>query len=167
MGNKNEMRAASEERPATSYKAQPSVDNNTRFCGNLKKVSSNYDNHSATNSPLIPRKSAGKFWGKSQSPTPQQLKQKQFNTIAASSRETSPFLYDRRLNKSFETANGLLDENRRCQNEKGMKNSIFRRSSTPQLHSIYYDGNARDSVTSSWCCGNFVVKQWKKMNQHY
>lgn len=167
MGNKNEMRAASEERPAT-YKAQPPVDNNTRFCGNLKKMSSNYDNHSASNSPSVARKSSqNKFWGKSQSPTPQQAKQKQFNTIAASSRETSPFLYDRRLNKSFETANGLLDENRRCQNEKGTKNSIFRRSSTPQLHSIYCDGNARDSVTSSWCCGNFVVKQWKKMNQHY
>jgi hypothetical protein len=133
-------------------------------------MSSNYDNHlsSGTNSPLIARKSTqNKCWGKSQFATPQQVKQKQFNTIAASSRETSPFLYDRRLNKSFETANGLLEENVRCQNEKGTKNSIFRRSSTPQLHSIYYDGNQRDSVTSSWCCGNFVLKQWKKMNQNY
>ena len=168
---KNEFRAASEERPPT-YKAQPPVDNNTRFCGNLKKLSSNYDNHlcSGTNSPSNARKSGhNKFWGSksSQSPTPQQLKQKQFNTIATNSRETSPFLYDRRLNKSFETANGLLDEHTKCQNEKATKNTIFRRSSTPQLHSIYYDGNQRDSVTSSWCCGNFVLKQWKKMNQHY
>lgn len=162
---KNELRAASEERPPT-YKAQPPVDNNTRFCGNLKKLSSNYDNHHAA-SPSVVRKSAQhKFWNKSQSPTPQQAKQKQFNTIAVDSRETSPFLYDRRLNKSFETAHGLLDENPKCQNEKG-KNSLFRRSSTPQLHSLYYDGNPRDSVTSSWCCGNFVLKQWKKMNPHY
>lgn len=168
---KNELRANSEERPPT-YKGQPPVDNNTRFCGNLKKQSSNYDNHlsSGANSPLIARKSGQhKFWSKSQSSSPQQFKQKQFNTIAAKGRETSPFLYDRRLNKSFETANGLLEENLKCQNEKGMKNSIFRRSSTPQLHSVYYDGsNARDSVTSSWnCCGNFVLKQWKKMNPHY
>lgn len=166
---KNDLRAASEERPPT-YKAQPAVDNNTKFCGNLKKMSSNYDNHlsSGTNSPVVSRKTAQhKFWSKSQSSTTQQVKQKQYNTIAANSRETSSFLYDRRLNKSFETANGLSDENLRCQNEKAMKNSIFRRSSTPQLHSIYYDGNARDSVTSSWCCGNFVLKQWKKMNQHY
>lgn len=165
---KNEFRAASEERPPT-YKAQPPVDNNTRFCGNLKKMSSNYDNYlnSGNNSPSVVRKSQHKFWSKSQSPTPQQVKQKQFNTIAANSRETSPFLYDRRLNKSFETANGLLEDNTKCQNEKGMKNSIFRRSSTPQLHSLYYEGNARDSVTSSWCCGNFVLKQWKKMNQQY
>lgn len=164
---KNDFRAASEERPPT-YKAQPPVDNNTRFCGNLKKMSSNYDNYlsSGSNSPMM-RKSGNKFWGKSQSPTPQHMKQKQFNTIAANSRETSPFLYDRRLNKSFETANGLLNENTKCQNEKAMKNTIFRRSSTPQLHSIYYDGNARDSVNSSWCCGNFVLKHWKKMNQQY
>lgn len=166
---KHEFRAASEERPPT-YKAQPPVDNNTRFCGNLKKLSSNYDNHlsSGPSSPLIARKSGpSKFWGKSQSPTPQQAKQKQFNTIAAHSRESSPFLYDRRLNKSFETANGMLDDNVKCQNEKGLKNTIFRRSSTPQLHSLYYDANARDSVSSTWCCGNFVLKQWKKMNQHY
>jgi hypothetical protein len=168
---KNEFRAASEERPPT-YKGQPPVDNNTRFCGNLKKMSSNYDNYlsSGANSPMNTRKSGQhKFWGKSQSPTPQHVKQKQFNTIAANSRETSPFLYDRRLNKSFDsTANGLLNENTKCQNEKATKSTIFRRSSTPQLHSIYYDGNARDSVnSSSWCCGNFVLKQWKKMNQQY
>lgn len=166
---KNELRAASEERPAKSLQ----TDN--RFHGNLKKIPSNYDNNnigsSSANSPLISRKSSAhqnKFWGKSQSPTPQQMKQKQFNTIAANSREKSPFLYDRRLNKSFETANGLLTENTNCLNDKGMKNSLFRRSSTPQLHSVYYDGsNPRDSVASSWCCGNFVLKQWKKMHQQY
>ena len=166
---KHDFRATSEERPPT-YKAQPPVDNNTKYCGNLKKLSSNYDIHlgARPHSPLIIRKSGPhKFWGKSQLLTPQQTKQKQFNTITANSRETSPFLYDRQLNKSFETANGLLEDNIKCQNEKGCKNSIFRRSSTPQLHSLYNDGNARDSVSSTWCCGNFVLKQWKKMNQHY
>lgn len=163
---KNELRAASEERPPKGFIDQ-------KFHGHMKKVPSNYDNNSnpSVNSPLISRKSSlqqNKIWGKSQSPTPQQMKQKQFNTIAANNREKSPFLYDRRLNKSFETANGLLTENMNCHNEKGMKNSLFRRSSTPQLHSVYYDNsNPRDSVTSSWCCGNFVLKQWKKMHQQY
>ncbi|KAL7010452.1 hypothetical protein ACKWTF_016957, partial [Chironomus riparius] len=164
---KNEFRAASEERPPKGFIDQ-------KFHGNLKKIPSSYDNNntnSSANSPLISRKSSlqqNKIWGKSQSPTPQQMKQKQFNTIAVNSREKSPFLYDRRLNKSFETANGLLTENMNCHNDKGMKNSLFRRSSTPQLHSVYYDGNnPRDSVASSWCCGNFVVKQWKKMHQQY
>lgn len=164
---KNEFRAASEERPPT-YKAQPPVDNNTRFCGNLKKLSSNYDNHSGASSPVARRSTQNKFWSRSKSLTQQQAKQKQFNTIAANSRETSPFLYDRRLNKSFETADRLLTENPKCQNDKAMKNSIFRRSSTPQLHSLNYEGNnPRDSVTSTWCCGNFVFKQWKKINQQY
>lgn len=163
------MRAASEERPPKGFA-------DSRLYGNLKKQPSCYDNANvggqSANSPLVLRKSLtqqNKFWSKSQSPTPQQMKQKQFNTIAANSREKSPFLYDRRLNKSFETANGLLTDNgTNCLNEKGMKNSLFRRSSTPQLHSVYYDGgNQRDSVGSSWCCGNFVLKQWKKMHQQY
>lgn len=171
---RNELRAASEERPPT-YKGL--IDNNNlKFFGNnIKKFPSNYDNNnltstSATTSPLIARKTStqqNKFWSKSQPSASQQLKQKQFNTIAVNSREKSPFLYDRRLNKSFETANGLLTESTKCQNDKSIKNSLFRRSSTPQLHSIYYDGNARDSVSSSWCCGNFVLKQWKKMHQQY
>lgn len=171
-----EIRAASEERPSPSVtnrtQKTPSLDNNSsRLYGNAKKPTSNYDNHfnssSASNSPLVARKSTGaKFWqGKIQATPSMQAKQKAFNTIASSSREKSSFLYDRRLNKSFETANGLMmDESpQRCQTEK---NSLFRRSSTPQLHSLYYDGNSRDSVNSSWCCGNFVLKQWKKMNQY-
>lgn len=177
-----EIRAASEERasqPPSSLvlKTQkaPSLDNNSsRLYANVKKQMSNYDNHfnssSASNSPLVTRKSTGaKFWqGKIQATPSMQMKQKAFNTIGSSSREKSSFLYDRRLNKSFETANGLMmDESpTRCQNEKSIKNSLFRRSSTPQLHSMYYDGNSRDSVNSSWCCGNFVLKQWKKMNQY-
>jgi hypothetical protein len=181
MNNKSEMRAASEERPPT-YKGL--IDNNSKLSGNVMKIS-NYDNNqyvgnsSSVNSPLISRKSSqnsgnntnnnNKFWSKSQSSTPQHMKQKQFNTIASnSSREKSPFLYDRRLNKSFETPNGLLCDNvMRCQNERSAKNTLFRRSSTPQLNSIYYDSNPRDSISSSWCCGNFVLKQWKKMHQHY
>lgn len=171
-----EIRAASEERPShSSNKTQktPSLDNNSsRLYGNVKKQTSNYDNHfnssSASNSPLVTRKSTGaKFWqGKIQATPSMQVKQKAFNTIASGSREKSSFLYDRRLNKSFETANGLMMDEipSRCPNEK---NSLFRRSSTPQLHSLYYDGNSRDSINSSWCCGNFVLKQWKKMNQYW
>lgn len=164
MGMKHEFRAASEERHS---------DNNHRsMFQNLKKMSSNYDNYanSPSNSPQNPRKSSNsnKFWSKS----PTSHRQKQFNTIAAvDSRETSPFLYDRRLNKSFETPESFMDDKEKFSNEKGLKSSIFRRSSTPQLHNIHCDAgghdNVRDSMNSTWCCGNFVVKQWKKMNQHY
>lgn len=156
------IRAASEERPSTC-KVQTSNDNVTKLCsGNMKKLPSNYDNYvsSGNNSPiLMTRKSQHKFWSKSPTPS-QQMKQKQFNTIAASNRESTPFLYDRRLNKSFETANGLLAENSITYIDNSGKNTFFRRSSTPT------DVTSRDSVASSWCCGNFV-KQWKKMNQHY
>lgn len=165
---KHEFRAASEERHSDN--------NHKSMFANLKKLSSNYDNYmnSPSHSPNIPRKSttSNKFWSKS----PTSHRQKQFNTIAAvDSRETSPFLYDRRLNKSFETANGFMDEKEeKFPHIQGNKSAIFRRSSTPQLHNIHYDGNAdgghdngRDSMNSTWCCGNFVVKQWKKMNQHY
>jgi hypothetical protein len=166
---KHEFRAASEERHSDN--------NHKSMFANLKKMSSNYDNYmnSPSHSPHVPRKStttSNKFWSKS----PTSHRQKQFNTIAAAdSRETSPFLYDRRLNKSFETANGFMDEKENYQNENrgnNRNNAIFRRSSTPQLHNIHncdaggYD-NGRDSMNSTWCCGNFVVKQWKKMNQHY
>lgn len=168
---KHEFRAASEERRSSENHVKS-------MFGNLKKMSSNYDNFvncSTSNSPSTHRKSSNaKFWSKS--PTPH--RQKQFNTIAAAdSRETSPFLYDRRLNKSFETANEFLDEKERQLNEQSIKSAHFRRSSTPHLHNIHCDGadeslasggkeHSRDSMNSTWCCGNFV-KQWKKMNQNY
>lgn len=162
---KHEFRAASEERRSS--------ENHTKsMFGNLKKGSNydNFGNSSASNSSANNRKTLQtKFWSKS--PTPH--RQKQFNTIAAvDSRETSPFLYDRRLNKSFETANEFLDEKERQTTDPSIGNSVFRRSSTPHLHNIQYDAAddvneyGRDSVNSTWCCGNFV-KQWKKMNQNY
>lgn len=137
----------------------------------MKNLSSYDNNNSASvNSPLLARKSTGvKFWQGKIHSNSSSSSCRAFNTIhASSSREKSPFLYDRRLNKSFETANELIDENeRKYQSEKGLKNSLFRRSSTPQLHNIYGidESHSRDSVHSSWCCGNFVLKQWKKMNQ--
>jgi len=133
-----DIRAVSEDRPTSSYK-----DNNAKFCG-TSKFKKNSSNDASSNSPLLLR--SNKLWNKSAS------QQKQFNAIAA--RDKSPFLYDRRVNKSFEAT--MEDYN----NEKSGKNSLLRRSSTPQL-------NHRDSVSSSWCCGNFVMKQWKKMNQQY
>lgn len=167
---KHEFRAASEERRSSENHVKS-------MFGNLKKMSSNYENFvncsaSSTGSPSNQRKSSNtKFWSKS--PTPH--RQKQFNTIAAAdSRETSPFLYDRRLNKSFETANEFLDEKERQLNDQSIKSSHFRRSSTPHLHNLHceaaesgqHEHYARDSMNSTWCCGNFV-KHWKKMNQQY
>ena len=182
----NDMRAASEERPPsfnTLNNLNKPFDNNSnssKLCsGNLKKIASNYDNiNSGPSSPLTMRKSGQvKFWSKL-SPSPstankqssQQLRFKQYNTIASNKQEKSAFLYDKRLNKSFETANGLIHENSHYTNynvdEQNLKN---RRSSTPQLNGNdvnILDEAARNSVNSTWCCGNFVLKQWKKMNQY-
>lgn len=176
MNPKCDGRAVSEERPPMYNKPAAM---------GLKKNPSNYDNvyNSSPNSPLLLRKNAQqKFWSKSpsQSPPPMhpssiaQRNYKQYNTIANKPKEKTSFLYDRRLNKSFETANGLMCENHN--NNNIVKNSMkasFRRSSTPQLNSTEQtftrldEPNTRNSVTSSWCCGNFVLKQWKKMNQYW
>ncbi|XP_055371092.1 uncharacterized protein LOC129605372 isoform X2 [Condylostylus longicornis] len=79
-----------------------------------------------------------------------------------------PGLYDRRLNRSFEAPQGYL------------KTSSLRRS-TPHLpgedecmptsiignnnHSHEHDRDSRHSAIQ--CCGNFVMKQWRKINHHY
>jgi len=71
-----------------------------------------------------------------------------------------PSLYDRRLNRSFEAAQGLV---------KTQKSAPLRRS-TPHLFAddeqTQHKDSARNSATSSWCCGNFVLKQWRKMNNY-
>lgn len=74
-------------------------------------------------------------------------------------------LYDRRTNRSFEAPS--RDTIRRT---IGTTNGPLRRS-TPHLLSddIYADTeqnrkSKRHSAT--WCCGNFMLKQWKKVHQY-
>lgn len=76
------------------------------------------------------------------------------NLIRESSTPPPMGLYDRRLNRSFEAPQGLK------------KASPLRRS-TPHLaaEEIIQDNDShRQSAT--WCCGNFVMKQWRKMNNY-
>lgn len=64
-------------------------------------------------------------------------------------------LYDRRVNRSFEAPP-----------PPEMKLTPLRRS-TPHLadgNELRADGTARHSAT--WCCGNFMLKQWRKMHNY-
>lgn len=64
-------------------------------------------------------------------------------------------LYDRRVNRSFEAPP-----------PPDMKLGPMRRS-TPHLaegNELRADGSSRHSAT--WCCGNFVLKQWRKMHNY-
>lgn len=82
-------------------------------------------------------------------------------------------LYDRRVNRSFETpSRDMLLEARDT-----ITDSMHLRRSTPHLVSdaaIYQERkestNSRATTTNrhsaTWCCGNFMLKQWKKMNNY-
>lgn len=155
---KQEWRAASEEK-RTTRSGIPKYD---------YKPGSNYDNiyvnSSTVNTPLLTTvKHKTKIWKSNQTqrkPSFQQLQQQD------TEQQQQQLLYDRRLNRSFEAPQGYV---------KSIKNSQLRRS-TPHLagsdemmstttqttnHPI-----SRNSTTSSWCCGNFVLKQWRKVNNY-
>lgn len=87
-----------------------------------------------------------RFWA-NVSPT-KKLEQK-----SSKSKNNSYGIYDRRLNRSFETP------------PKESKTAPLRRS-TPHLgiDETQPDNISRHSVT--WCCGNFVIKQWRKMHNY-
>lgn len=75
--------------------------------------------------------------------------------VAAASRCSFDGLYDRRTNRSFE-APPTPDH----------KVGPLRRS-TPHL--VSDDMHASDSASrhsATWCCGNFVLKQWRKINNY-
>ena len=71
----------------------------------------------------------------------------------------SPILYDRRLNRSFESPSSF-------------KSSTLLRS-TPHLPGAEDCTSARETNresrghSGSWCCGNFVMKQWRKIHSQY
>lgn len=69
-------------------------------------------------------------------------------------------LYDRRTNRSFETPS---------KDVAGAGNNVYLRRSTPHLASeaIYPEQgnrNQNNRHSATWCCGSFMLKQWKKMN---
>lgn len=81
-------------------------------------------------------------------------------------------LYDRRVNRSFETpSRDMLMDARESAN-----GAVHLRRSTPHLVSdaaIYQEqkhseagSQATNRHSATWCCGNFMLKQWKKMNNY-
>lgn len=129
------------------------------------KTISNYENVYMT--PLLPSRkqkqtqhikawkqhSTGQQRLRSDSPTPQSDPQDAF--IGASGCKITG-LYDRRINRSFESPSVPPE----------MKCAPLRRS-TPHLAAtddMQTDNTSRHSAT--WCCGNFVLKQWRKMNNY-
>lgn len=148
----------------TEEKKTPS--NSPNKFTNLKyKTASNYDNLYYQNSsscitPLLTRKKFGspnKIWRTSSSQTTTSSNSKN-NT--SDNHQLPHTLYDRRLNRSFEAPQGL---------HIASKINVTRRS-TPHLSSddinegLHQTSNSRSSSTTSWCCGNFMTKQWKKVH---
>lgn len=81
-------------------------------------------------------------------------------------------LYDRRVNRSFETpSRDMMMDARDSAN-----GAVHLRRSTPHLVSdaaIYQEqknsdagSQATNRHSATWCCGNFMLKQWKKMNNY-
>ncbi|XP_055916177.1 uncharacterized protein LOC129949011 isoform X4 [Eupeodes corollae] len=140
-----EYRAMSEERA-------------TRKTLNRFKTGSGYDNIFMT--PLLPRKNKQQLKNfknayQTHQRTPPPLSRNHSAEEKQAEKYPSPGLYDRRLNRSFETP------------QQGyMKQSTLRRS-TPHLAG---DDGATDTDSqrhsATWCCGNFVMKQWRKINNY-
>lgn len=74
--------------------------------------------------------------------------------IATGSRCTFDGLYDRRINRSFEAP--PTPEH---------KVGPLRRS-TPHLVSDDMQTDSASRHSATWCCGNFVLKQWRKINNY-
>lgn len=152
-----------DEKPtASSSNSSPSKFNNLKY-----KTSSNYDNlyqnSTSCMTPLLTRKKFGspnKIWRSSsnQSSPSTNLKKKSSIIDKQQHHQSPPMLYDRRLNRSFEAPQGLSS-----------KLNVTRRS-TPHLasgdidDSRFHTTTSRSSSTTSWCCGNFMSKQWRKVH---
>lgn len=128
------------------------------------KTISNYENVYMT--PLLPTRKHKqtqhiKIWKqsgagqrvRSDSPTPQPHHITTADAVVGGGKTVK--LYDRRINRSFESPS-----------TPEMKCAPLRRS-TPHLavtDDMQTDNTSRHSAT--WCCGNFVLKQWRKMNNY-
>lgn len=151
-----ELRSASEEKTT-----------NKKILANKFKGTSHYENVYMT--PLLPHRKGKppiKIVKNSQENVYMQAVGRRLSNETDLSDDPMPYgLYDRRTNRSFEAPSRdmirPIDPN----------NTHIRRS-TPHLLSddIYADGgdqaqkSKRHSAT--WCCGNFMMKQWKKVHQY-
>lgn len=142
----HEWRAVSEEKPPT---------NKSKY-----KVSSHYENVYVQ--PLLPQRKQIKIIKGSQDSVSCRDSGKRLSSQERDSPNTNYNLYDRRVNRSFEAPS----------RDMITRATTPLRRSTPHLladngEEIYRD--ASNSTTSNrhsntWCCGNFMLKQWKKIN---
>ena len=158
------------------WRAADKTNSKISFLNQLKqKTSGNYENMYMT--PLLPSrkfKHHQQTWSKGVTAAMQQQQQHRnentsgtaqqqelyiSSSVGTASPPSTPHhhngLYDRRINRSFE-APKMSD----------IKNRPLRRS-TPHLASgdeKQADNTSRHSAT--WCCGNFVMKQWRKINNY-
>lgn len=173
---------------------------------------SGYDNIFMT--PLLPRKNKGSpkivknSYQRPPTPVRNILEDRQSSTSSVNKQPSNhPGLYDRRLNRSFETSNShrYAGYGGGYMMGYGLKSTSLRRS-TPQLPADGVDSDdpdchqlaqkgcteallrnghssaaARGASTTcagangdgdsqghagNWCCGNFVMKQWRKINNY-
>lgn len=161
-----EFRSVSEEKsvPVASF-----VHNKKSFASKFKPSPPNYENVCYV-TPLLPQrknKNPIKIVKKSSQENVymQNVGRRLSNDTDLSDDQTPYGLYDRRKNRSFEAPS-------RDMIRSSTTNGPLRRS-TPHLLSddIYADANEQNNRKSkrhsaTWCCGNFMLKQWKKVHQY-
>lgn len=146
----HEYRAVSEEKPSPSNKSK-------------YKISSHYENVYVQ--PLLPQRKQIKIIKSSQENVSWRDAGKRLSSQERDAPKAGYILYDRRVNRSFEAPS----------RDMIIRPATPLRRSTPHLladngddgDEIYQD--ASNSTTSNrhsatWCCGNFMLKQWKKIN---
>lgn len=159
-----EWRSVSEEK---SMPATAGATHKKTFASKFKSPSTqNYENVCYV-TPLLPQrknKNPIKIVKTSQENVHMQNVGRRLSNDADLSDDQMPYgLYDRRTNRSFEAPS--RDMIRRT------TNGPLRRS-TPHLLSddIYADTeqsrNKSKRHSATWCCGNFMLKQWKKVHQY-
>lgn len=162
-----EWRSVSEEK---STPAVAAVAQKKSFASKFKPSSStsNYENVCYV-TPLLPQrknKNPIKIVKTSQENVHMQNVGRRLSNETDLSDDHMPYgLYDRRTNRSFEAPSRDM-----IHRTIGTTNGPLRRS-TPHLLSddIYADTEqSRKSKrhSATWCCGNFMLKQWKKVHQY-
>lgn len=140
--------------------------NKKTLANKFKGSSSHYENVYMT--PLLPHrknKQTIKIVKRSQENVYMHNIGKRLSNDSDLSDDPLPYgLYDRRVNRSFEAPSRDLIH-------PIDSNNVHLRRSTPHLISddIYADSNqTRKSKrhSATWCCGNFMLKQWKKVHQY-
>lgn len=149
-----------------SVSEEKSIAHKKSLASKFKGASSHYENVYMT--PLLPHrknKNPIKIVKSSQENVYMQNVGRRLSNETDLSDDPMPYgLYDRRTNRSFEAPS-------RDMIRAVDSNNVHLRRSTPHLlcDDICTDGekhrkSKRHSAT--WCCGNFMLKQWKKVHQY-